>query len=53
MKDSYNNNKFKINLIKINRIKNYIIKTKLKPNLKNQTKNQNNKYQTYLNKFEQ
>jgi hypothetical protein len=53
--DSYNNNKFKINLIWINKIRNYKEKINLKQNLRNQMRNQNNnnRYQIYPNKYEQ
>jgi hypothetical protein len=55
MMDSYNNNKFKINLIWINKIRNYKKKINLKQNLRNQMRNQNNNniYQIYLSKYEQ
>jgi hypothetical protein len=53
--DSYNNNKFKINLIWINKIRNYKEKINLKQNLRNQIRNQNNnnRYQIYPSKYEQ
>ena len=53
--DSYNNNKFKINLIWINKIRNYKEKINLKQNLRNQMRNQNNnnRYQIYPSKYEQ
>ena len=56
MKDSYKKSKSKINLIKINYFHKFL-KTfiKIKLNLQNQMKNQNNnkKYQIYPNKLEQ
>jgi len=53
--DSYNNNKFKINLIWINKIRNYKKKINLKQKLRNQMRNQNNnnRYQIYPSKYEQ